>query len=120
MAPLLSPRKRGKIVAHVLDGKTYKEIAQKYSMAKVTVAYTVQRERLNNTWNTQKSLPTGRRPHKMTERSKRWLAREIRLFPQFPLGLFCKGSGRLRDHCEESSWLDGPPQKDMQKEALSL
>ena len=68
MAPLLIPRKRGKIVAHVLDGKTYKEIAQKYNIAKGTVAYTMQRERLHNT---QKSLPTGRRPHKMTERSKR-------------------------------------------------
>jgi DNA-directed RNA polymerase specialized sigma24 family protein len=67
MAPLLSPRKRGKIVAHVLDGKTYGEIAQKYNIAKGTVAYTMQRERLHNT---QKLLPTGRRPHKMTERSK--------------------------------------------------
>ena len=39
MAPPLSPRKRGKIVAHVLDGETYKEIAQKYNIAKGTVAY---------------------------------------------------------------------------------
>jgi hypothetical protein len=90
MAPLLSPRKRGKIVAHVLDGKTYKEIAQKYSIAKGTVAYTMQRERLHNT---QKSLPTGRRPHKMTERSKRWLAREIGLFPQSPWDYFAKALG---------------------------
>jgi hypothetical protein len=74
-------------VAHVLDGKTYKEIAQKYSIAKGTVAYTMQRERLHNT---QKSLPTGRRPHKTTERSKRWLAREIRLFPQSPWDYFAK------------------------------
>jgi len=87
MAPLLSPRKRGKIVAHVLDGKTYKEIAQKYQIAKGTVAYTMQRERLHNS---QKSLPTGRRPHKLTERSKRWLAREIGLFPQSPWDHFAK------------------------------
>lgn len=66
-------------MAHVLHGKSYKEIAQKYNIAKGTVAYTMQRERLHNT---QKSLPTGRRPHKMTERSKRWFAREIELFPQ--------------------------------------
>jgi hypothetical protein len=62
MAPPLSPRKRGKIVAHVLDGKTYQEIAQKYNVVKGTVAYTMRRERLHNT---RKSLPTGRRPHKM-------------------------------------------------------
>jgi hypothetical protein len=74
-------------VAHVLDGKTYKEIAQKYSIAKGTVAYTRQRERLHNT---QKSLPTGRRPHKMTERSKQWLAKEIGLFPQSPWDYFAR------------------------------
>ena len=48
MAPLFSPRKRGKIVAHVLDGKTCKEIAQKYQAAKGTIAYTMKRERLHN------------------------------------------------------------------------
>jgi transposase len=42
MAPLLSPCKKGKTVAHVLDGKTYKEIAQNYNIAKGTVAYTMQ------------------------------------------------------------------------------
>ena len=31
-------------MTHVLDGKTYKEIAQKYNIAKGTVAYTMQRE----------------------------------------------------------------------------
>jgi hypothetical protein len=87
MAPLLSPRKRGKIVALVLDGKTYKEIAQTYNIARGTVAYTMQRERLHNT---RESLPTGRRPHKMIERSKRWLAREIELFPQSPWDYFAK------------------------------
>ena len=87
MAPLLSLRKRGKIVAHVLDGKTEKEIAQKYSIAKGTVVYTMQRERLHDT---QKSLPTGRRPYKMTERSKLWLAREIGHFFQFPWDYFAK------------------------------
>jgi hypothetical protein len=87
MAPLLSPRKRGKLVAHVLDGKTYKEIAQRYQVAKGTIAYTMKRERLHNT---QKSLPTGRRPHKLSERSLRWLSREIGLFPQSPWDYFAK------------------------------
>ena len=38
--------------------------------------------------------------------------------PPVPLELFCKGSGRLREHCEESSWLDGLPQKELQKESI--
>ena len=37
-----------------------------------------------------------------------------------PLGLFRKGSGRIREHCQESSCFDGPPQKVLRKEVLSL
>ena len=87
MALLLSPCNRGKIIAHVLDRKTYKEIAQKYQVAKGTIAYTMEREQVNNT---QRSSPTGRRLRKLSKRFLRRLSREIRLFLQSPWGYLAK------------------------------
>jgi transposase len=115
MAPLLSPRKRGKIVAHVLDGKTYKEIAQKYQVAKGTIAYTMERERLHNT---QKSSPTGRRPRKLLERSLRWLSREIELFPQSPWEYFAKALSVSESIIRREPLKNGSSQEDLSEEAI--
>jgi hypothetical protein len=64
----------GKDWARVLDEEIYKDIAQKY----ISPRTQMQRDRLHNI---QKSLPTEKRPQKMTQRSVSYLRRKMGLFP---------------------------------------